>query len=107
MTNPVRLPFAYFMWDIPLLFDSKQYFFISHMISPIDLFHPPPAPHFKTLVYGLENPCGLARTRSPCFTPFTIPPPCKYTPRLYLSPLIFVLTLVSITLSPILPFWSC
>ena len=31
-----------------MLLDSKQYFFISHMISPIDLFHPPPAPHFKT-----------------------------------------------------------
>jgi len=28
--------------------DSKQYFFISRMISPTDLFHPPQAPHFKT-----------------------------------------------------------
>jgi len=37
------------MWDIPLLLDSKQYIFISNMISPTDLFHPPPAPHFKTL----------------------------------------------------------
>jgi hypothetical protein len=32
---------------MPLLLDSKQYFFISHMISPTDLFHPPPAPHFN------------------------------------------------------------
>jgi hypothetical protein len=36
------------MQDIPLLLDSKQYFFIYHMISPTGLFHPPPAPHFKT-----------------------------------------------------------
>ena len=26
----------------------SKYFFISHMISPTDLFHPPPAPHFET-----------------------------------------------------------
>jgi hypothetical protein len=36
------------MYDIPLLLGSKQYFFISHMISPTDLFHPSPAPHFET-----------------------------------------------------------
>jgi hypothetical protein len=30
------------MLDIPLLLDSKQYFLISHMISPTDVFHPPP-----------------------------------------------------------------
>ena len=48
VTISVRLPFTYFMQDIPPLLDSKQYFFISHMISPTDLFHPPPAPLFKT-----------------------------------------------------------
>jgi hypothetical protein len=48
VTTPVRLPFMYFMQDIPLFFDSKQYFFISHMISPTDLCHLPPTPHFKT-----------------------------------------------------------
>ena len=39
VTNPVSLPFAYFMQDIPLLLDSKQYFFISHTIglSPYSL----------------------------------------------------------------------
>ena len=36
VTNPVRLPLTYFMQDIPLLLDSKQYIFISHMISPTD-----------------------------------------------------------------------
>ena len=60
VTNPVRLPFTYFMQDIPLLLDSKQYFFISHMISPTDLLHPSPAPHFKTfqvfLMYCPKRP---------------------------------------------------
>ena len=60
VTNPVRLPFTYFMQDIPLLLDSKQYIFISHMISPTDLFHPSPAPHFKTiqvfLIYCPKRP---------------------------------------------------
>jgi hypothetical protein len=40
--------------------DSKQYIYISHMISPNDLFHPPPSPHFKTfqvfLIYCPKRP---------------------------------------------------
>jgi hypothetical protein len=48
------------MQDISLLLDSKQYFFISDMISPTDLFHPPPTPHFKTfqvfLIYCPKRP---------------------------------------------------
>ena len=46
--------------DIPLLFDSKLYFFISHTIIPTDLFHPLPAPHFRTfqvfLIYCPKRP---------------------------------------------------
>jgi hypothetical protein len=42
------------MWDIPLFLDSKQYFFISHMISPTDLFRASPAPHFKTFQVFLQ-----------------------------------------------------
>ena len=60
LTNPVRLPFTYFMQDIPLLLDSEQYIFISHMISPTDIFHPPPSPHFKIfqvfLIYCPKRP---------------------------------------------------
>ena len=60
VTNPVSLPFIYFMQDIPLLLDSKQYIFISHMIGPNDLLHPSPASHFKTfqvfLVYCPKHP---------------------------------------------------
>ena len=60
VTNPVYLPFTYFMQDIPLLLYSKQYFFISHTISPTDLFHPSLAPHFKTfqvfLIYCPKRP---------------------------------------------------
>ena len=60
VTNPDRLPFTYFMQDIPLLLDSKQHILISHMISPTDLFHPSPAPHFKTfqvfLIYCPKRP---------------------------------------------------
>ena len=37
VTNPVSLPFTYLMQDIPLLPDSKQHFFISHMIGPADV----------------------------------------------------------------------
>ena len=32
LTNPARLPFTYFMQDIPLLLDSKQYIFISNIL---------------------------------------------------------------------------
>ena len=32
VTNPVSLPFTYFIQDIPLILDCKYYFFISHMI---------------------------------------------------------------------------
>jgi hypothetical protein len=46
--NPVSLPFSYLMYDIPLFVNSKQNFFISHIISPTDLLHPSPAPYFKT-----------------------------------------------------------
>ena len=60
VTNPVRLPFTYFMQNIPLLLDSKQYIFISHMICPTDLFQPSLAPHFKTfqvfLLYCPKRP---------------------------------------------------
>ena len=70
VTNPVRLPFTYFMQDIPLLLESKQYILISHVISPTDLFHPPPAPHFKTFqVFLIEiifsilcTPCVFAES---------------------------------------------
>jgi hypothetical protein len=48
VTNPVSLPFTYFMLDIPLFLYSMQYFFISHMIGPTDLFQPSPAPHITT-----------------------------------------------------------
>ena len=38
----------------------SKYFFISHMISPTDLFHAPPTPHFKTfqvfLIYCPKRP---------------------------------------------------
>jgi hypothetical protein len=60
VTKPFCLPFTYFMQDIPLILDSKSYFFISHMIGPTDLFHPSPAPHFKTfqlfLIYCPQCP---------------------------------------------------
>jgi hypothetical protein len=47
---PIKLAFLLFYCtsDIPLLFYSKQYFFISHAIGPTDNLHPSPAPHFKT-----------------------------------------------------------
>ena len=48
VTNPVSLPFTYFMF-----LDSKQYFFISHMIGPTDHLHPSLAPHFKTFQVSL------------------------------------------------------
>ena len=39
---------------------TLQYFFISHTISPTDLFHPSPAPYFKTfqvfLIYCPKRP---------------------------------------------------
>jgi hypothetical protein len=40
VTNPVSLPFTYFMYSIILLFDCKKHFFTSHMIGPTDLLLP-------------------------------------------------------------------
>ena len=48
VTNPVNLRSSCFMYDIPLLFDSMQYFLISHTIGLTDLLHPSPAKHFNT-----------------------------------------------------------
>ena len=48
ITNPVTLLSFYCMYDIPRPIDSIQRFFISHTISPADLLHPFPAPHFKS-----------------------------------------------------------
>jgi len=60
VTNPVSLPFTYFLQDIPLLLDSMQHFFISHTIGPIDLLRPSPAPHFKTFkVFLISFPVAV------------------------------------------------
>jgi hypothetical protein len=62
---PVVLIYYIFQFSVTFVgcvrFDQLlQYFFISHMISPIDLFHPPPTPHFKNfqvfLIYCPKRP---------------------------------------------------
>ena len=47
VTNPVSLPFFFYMQDIPLPLDCLLCF-ISHTISPTDLLQPSPAPNFRT-----------------------------------------------------------
>jgi hypothetical protein len=66
------------MYDIPLLLDSVQYFFISHTIGPTDLLHSSPAPHFKTfqilLIYFPKCPrfTMLYKNKIPYLEDFTI-----------------------------------
>jgi hypothetical protein len=47
VTIPVNLPSVYCLSNIPLLLDSI-YHSISHTIGPTYLFHPSPAPNFRT-----------------------------------------------------------
>jgi hypothetical protein len=55
-TNPVSLPsFRLLHYDIPLLFDSVQYYFISQSIGPTELLHSSSPPHLKTLQVFLIN----------------------------------------------------
>jgi hypothetical protein len=42
------------MYGIPVLLDSKQYFFISHMNSPSDFLYPSPAP-LKTIILIIKS----------------------------------------------------
>jgi hypothetical protein len=48
VANPLSLPPFFCRYDIPVLLDSKWYFFVFHTIGPSDLLNPSPAPHFKT-----------------------------------------------------------
>jgi hypothetical protein len=43
------------MYDISLLLEAKQYFFISHMNSPSELLYPSPAP-LKTIILIITPP---------------------------------------------------
>jgi hypothetical protein len=45
MTDQVSLPSFYCMYGIPVLFDSKSHFLISHTIGPTDLHKHSPVPH--------------------------------------------------------------
>ena len=48
VNSPVILPSFYCLWDISLLLDSLQHFFISYRIGLTDLLYPSPAAHFNT-----------------------------------------------------------
>ena len=49
-TWPIQLTFLLFIICPIFLYSlTLQFFFISHMMGPTDLFHPSPAPHFRTL----------------------------------------------------------
>jgi hypothetical protein len=58
VTNPFTLSSFLCVYDIPLLFDSLQYFFTFHTISTTDLLQPSPALNFKTFqelpIYSLK-----------------------------------------------------
>jgi len=49
------------MYDIFLLRDSMQYFFISQMIRPTDLLHPSAAPNFKTFQALYDLPSEVSK----------------------------------------------
>jgi hypothetical protein len=48
---PVTAFLPSFMYDIPLLLDSKQYFFISHTIGPNYLLQPFPSSYMLGLIF--------------------------------------------------------